>query len=115
MKKATKSKSKAPKHGSKSKKASKPAEAETAGAEKPKAEVSGKLSCLDAAVEMLKAKGESMRCKDMITAMAEQKLWTSNAPTPHATLYSAILREITTKGNQSRFKKTDRGHFTLNA
>lgn len=35
--------------------------------------------------------------------------------TPHATLYSAILREIATKGNEARFKKTERGHFTINS
>jgi hypothetical protein len=73
------------------------------------------MSCLDAAAQVLKEKGEPMRCKDLIAAMAEQDLWHSTAPTPHATLYSAILREITTKGGESRFKKTDRGHFTLTA
>jgi hypothetical protein len=71
------------------------------------------LSCLDAAVAVLTAKGEPMRCQEMIDAMKEQNLWTSNAPTPAATLSSAILREIK-KGENSRFKKTDRGHFALN-
>ncbi len=33
--------------------------------------------------------------------------------TPHATLYSAILREIGTKGKGARFKKTERGKFAL--
>lgn len=73
------------------------------------------LSCLDAAVQVLTAKGEPMACKAMIEAMAEQKLWKSDAPTPAATLYSAILREITKKAPASRFKKTERGHFALNA
>jgi HB1/ASXL restriction endonuclease-like protein with HTH domain len=67
-------------------------------------EPSGRLGCLDAAAQVLKDKGEPMRAKEMITAMAEAKLWTSTAPTPHATLYSAILREITTKGSTSRFR-----------
>ena len=49
----------------------------------------------------------------IIAAMAEAKLWSSAAPTPHATLYSAILREITTKKDEARFQKTDRGHFAL--
>jgi len=31
--------------------------------------------------------------------------------TPHATLYSAILREIAKKGKESRFTKTERGKF----
>jgi hypothetical protein len=29
-------------------------------------------------------------------------------------VYSAILREISTKGDASRFKKTDRGQFAAN-
>jgi hypothetical protein len=48
----------------------------------------------------------------MIDAMAEQKLWTSpGGKTPWATLFSAILREIATKGEDARFKKTERGKF----
>ena len=44
--------------------------------------------------------------------MADKNLWTSpGGKTPHATLYSAILREIQTKGSESRFKKTERGKF----
>ena len=48
-------------------------------------------------------------------AMAAKKLWTSpGGKTPHATLYSAILREISTKGKDARFKKTERGKFAAN-
>jgi len=36
-----------------------------------------------------------------------------NGQTPAATLYSAILREINTKGKESRFKKANRGLFTI--
>jgi hypothetical protein len=51
----------------------------------------------------------------MIEAMAAKGLWTSpGGKTPHATLYSAILREIDTKGKAARFKKADRGHFAAN-
>jgi hypothetical protein len=73
------------------------------------------MSCLDAAAAVLKAKGEPMRCKDLINEMFAKKLWHSDAPTPAATLYSAILREMGRKGAKARFKKTDRGHFALNA
>ena len=72
-----------------------------------------KVSCLDAAALVLKDKGEPMQCKQMVEAMFAKKLWTTDAPTPAATLYSAILREMK-KGKDSRFKKTDRGHFALN-
>jgi hypothetical protein len=33
--------------------------------------------------------------------------------TPSATLYSAILRELKTKKNEARFRKTERGKFEL--
>jgi hypothetical protein len=57
---------------------------------------------------------EPLASKQMIEAMAAKGYWTSpGGKTPHATLYSAILREINVKGNDSRFRKTDRGHFTL--
>ena len=49
-------------------------------------------------------------------AMAAKGYWTSpGGKTPHATLYSAMSREIKGKGKDSRFKKTDRGLFTRNA
>src|SRR4051794_29868488 len=92
MKKGTKAKGKAP-----------------AREAKPK-----KLSCLDAAAQVLKTKGEPLNCKGMIDAMFAGKLWHSDAPTPAATLYSAILREIETKKGEARFKKTDRGLFEIN-
>ncbi len=56
-----------------------------------------------------------MNAKEMIEALAAQGLWTSpGGKTPHATLYSAILREIGSKGNDARFKKTERGKFAAN-
>jgi len=47
--------------------------------------------------------------------MAEKGYWTSpGGQTPHATLYSAILRELKTKGADARFRKTERGKFASN-
>lgn len=81
--------------------------------EKPSKTSEGKLSALDAAVKVLTESGEPMTTKAMIEAMATKGYWTSpGGKTPHATLYSAILREINTKGDDSRFTKTNRGHFT---
>jgi hypothetical protein len=75
----------------------------------------GKLSALDAAAQVLAGSKEPLNAKQMIERMAEQGLWTSpGGKTPHATLYSALLREIQAKGKESRFKKTDRGHFAAN-
>ena len=88
--------------------AAKPKREKKPAAEKPAKEKA--MSCLDAAAAVLKAKGEPMACRPMIDAMREQGLWTSDAPTPHATLFSALLREIK-KGTASRFKKIDRGQF----
>ena len=74
-----------------------------------------KLSALDAAAKVLTGAKAPMTTKEMITAMAEKKLWTSpEGKTPHATLYSAILREINTKGKEARFKKMERGKFAAN-
>ncbi|MFO0836982.1 MAG: HTH domain-containing protein [Phycisphaerae bacterium] len=71
-----------------------------------------RVSALDAAAQVLKTGGKPMRSTEMIAAMAEQGLWTSpNGKTPHATLYAAILREISAKGGEARFRKTDRGLF----
>ncbi len=75
-----------------------------------------RLSALDAAAKVLADSGEPLTTKQMIEAMAAKSLWTSpGGKTPHATLYSAILREIKVKGNDARFKKTDRGKFQRNA
>ena len=83
---------------------------------KPKGGRAAKLSAIDAAAKVLGEKKEPMNAKGMIEAMSSKGYWTSpGGKTPHATLYSAILAEITKKGKESRFKKTDRGHFALNA
>ena len=74
-----------------------------------------RLSALDAAAKVLAKAGKPMRSRELITVMAKQGLWSSpKGKTPHATLYSAILREITTKGKKARFTKVDRGRFGFN-
>jgi HB1, ASXL, restriction endonuclease HTH domain len=71
-----------------------------------------KLSALDAAAQVLAETGQPMSCKEMIEAMAQKRYWSSpGGKTPASTLYSGILKEITSKGKESRFKKTDRGRF----
>ena len=75
-----------------------------------------KVSALDAAAQLLAGNKEPMNTRQMIEAMAAKGLWTSpGGKTPHATLYSAILREINEKGKDSRFTKTERGKFTAKA
>jgi hypothetical protein len=71
-----------------------------------------KLSCLDAAAKVLAEAGKAMTTQEMIDAMAAKGYWSSpGGKTPSATLYSAILRELT-KGTESRFVKTERGKFS---
>ena len=74
-----------------------------------------KLSAIDAAAKVLAEAAEPMNAKQMIDAMAAKGYWTSpGGKTPHATLYTAIIREITAKGNDARFTKTERGKFAAN-
>jgi hypothetical protein len=72
-----------------------------------------KLSALDAAAKVLVESTQPMTTREMIDAIATKGYWTSpGGKTPHATLYSAILREITAKGAAARFAKAERGKFT---
>jgi hypothetical protein len=92
-------------------KATKPAKGKKA--QQPKAK---KVSAIDAAAQVLAGSKEAMNCKELIEAMAKRALWTSpGGKTPHATLYSAIIREIALKGKDSRFVKKDRGQFAAKA
>lgn len=89
--------------------------AKPAKAKKPaKEKAPGKLSALDAAAKVLAESKEPMTSKAMIDAMSAKEYWTSpGGKTPHSTLYAAIVREISTKGTEARFTKTERGHFAL--
>jgi hypothetical protein len=52
---------------------------------------------------------------EMIAAMSKKVGWSSpKVATPAATLYSAILQELT-NGEAARFVKSDRGKFTAKA
>lgn len=92
-------------------KTTKKTQTKTAKAKKPKTD---KLSALDAAAQVLAEAKTPLTTKEMVAAMAVQGYWKSpSGKTPHATLYSAILREILRKGKESRFAKSERGKFTL--
>ncbi len=74
-----------------------------------------KLSCVTAAFKVLSESSEPLNAKEMIGAMESKGYWTSpGGKTPHATLYSAILRDIS-KGDASRFVKAERGRFAVKA
>jgi hypothetical protein len=82
-------------------------------AKKPKAGAGDKkMSALDAAAKLLAETGEPMNCQDLIKGMADKGYWTSpGGLAPAATLYSAMTRELKTKGAESRFRKADTGKF----
>jgi len=87
--------------------------AKTKKVKEPKAK---KVSAIDAAAQVLAASKDPMNCMALVEAMATQGLWESpGGATPHATLYSAIIREIAAKGAESRFVKKDRGMFAAKA
>jgi hypothetical protein len=92
------------------------AEATTATADHPPEPTvpARKLSALDAAAKVLGETGRSMSCQELITAMAAKGYWSSpKGRTPASTLYAAILREVQTKGDSARFRKSERGKFRL--
>jgi hypothetical protein len=69
------------------------------------------LAFIDVGYEVVES-GEPMTTKQMVEAMATKGYWTSPAgATPHATLYSALLREFNAKGKDARFVKTEHGKF----
>ena len=75
-----------------------------------------KKSLLDLAAKILADTGEALNCKELV-AKAKETGWESTGKTPEQTLYSGIFREMNTKGETSRFKKSAerKGAFESNA
>jgi len=81
--------------------------AKEAKPEKPK-----RISGLTAAFMVLVDAGAELSVKTIVETAAKKGWWKSNAATPAATIYAAMIREIATKGAKSRFKRgTKRGTF----
>jgi len=70
-------------------------------------------SLLDLAAEVLAKAKEPLDCKTIVEKVLASGRWQTKGKTPEATLYSAITREISKKGNDARFEKVDRGQFQL--
>lgn len=87
------------------------------GPDAPGGEAGGTMSLLDAAAHLLGQTGGPLPCKDLVERARAAGLWAPRrgGRTPDRTLYSAILREINTKGDASRFRKTARGRFEIKA
>jgi hypothetical protein len=75
------------------------------------------MSLLAAATHLLGRAEGPMQCKDLVEQARAQGLWAPRrgGKTPDRTLYAAILREITGKGDTARFRKAERGRFALRA
>lgn len=81
--------------------------AKVAKAAKPK-----RISGLTAAFMVLVDADSELGVKQIVETAAEKGWWKSDAATPAATVYAAIIREIATKGSKSRFKRgSKRGTF----
>ena len=72
----------------------------------------GKMSGLSAAAKVLAEAGEPLNAKTLTERILTQGLWQTAGKTPAATICAAMLREIKTKGNGSRFRKAGKGKFT---
>lgn len=76
--------------------------------------IKGRMSGLAAAAQILADRQNTpMNTTELVAAAREAGYWSPEGKTPAATLYSAILREIGTKGDEARFIKTARGKFAL--
>lgn len=97
--------------GAKGKRTAKDAPRPAGGGTGERRRPDGRLSGLDAAARVLREAGEPMSCRAIAQKAIEGGLWSPGGKTPHATIYSAMLREIRDKGASSRFRKVDRGRF----
>ena len=65
-----------------------------------------KMSLLKAAVAVLDRSEEALGAKQLVERAKADGLWTpGEGKTPEQTLYSAMVREIKTKGENARFAK----------
>jgi hypothetical protein len=77
-----------------------------------------RLSILDAAAKVLEERDPAdgpLSRQQVVERMRSKEYWEpqKGGLTPANTLYSALLREIKTKGENSRFDKVERGRFAL--
>lgn len=78
----------------------------------PKAAKSRPMGALDAAAKVLGESKKPMRAIEIYAEIESRGMWKTLGKTPEATIYAAMIREIAAKGNDSRFKKAERGMFT---
>ncbi len=92
-----------------------PAKKPAAKKKAPAKPAAKKMSAVNAAAKLLGEAKEPLTAQQMIERMAAKGYWKSpGGQTPSHTLYAAIIRDIQRQGDDSRFRKADRGLFTLN-
>ena len=84
-----------------------------AKAEKSRVRADGTMSGLDAAAKVLAESKEPLNAKQIVERALAQGLWKTKGKTPHATVYASLIRDIAKRSDQSRFRKADRGKFTI--
>ena len=90
-----------------------PAQSLPAESASPAPEPAKAMSGLDAAAKVLADAGTPLNAKQIVERILAQGLWKTEGKTPSATLHAALSREIKQKGDGSRFRKAERGHFTV--
>ena len=71
-----------------------------------------KMTALDAAHAVLQDAGTTLSAPEIYAKMVEKKLWESpNGLTPAATIYAAMIREITSRGKEARFTRPEPSKF----
>ena len=78
------------------------------------ANYSGKMSLLNAAVEVLRRNGKPLNTREIVAKAVADGLWNpTGAKTPNQTLYGSIFREIATQKNPRIVKSAEKGKFQL--
>jgi len=80
---------------------------------KPRDNGAKRASGLDAAAKVLAETGKPMNCREIVDKAIAKGYWKTSGKTPAATVYAAIIREIAAKGDKARFRKVERGKFSL--
>ena len=75
----------------------------------------GQMSGLDAAFRVLSESDKPLNSKGITTAAIEAGYWAPEGLTPDMTLSAALQREVSIKGDASRFIKVDKGMYTVRA
>lgn len=73
-----------------------------------------RMSAVEAAFHVLAEAGEELNYEDITRRIFAKRLWKTDGRTPSATVLAAINNEMNTKHNESRFRRTKPGVYTVN-